>query len=104
MYTYPRNEADAACRFVYHPNVEQSSRLNVTLDARHAAKLALLAERTHIQEGTLARSLLSRAIDEADPDPRNIVDLLDGIEGAFESAQLGLKQARAGELIPLDDL
>jgi hypothetical protein len=43
-------------------------RLNVTLDEEHAMKLSRLAERTQMQEGTLARSLLSRAIDQADVD------------------------------------
>jgi hypothetical protein len=85
--------------------VEQaSSRLNVTLDPEHAARLTHLAERTHVQEGTLARSLLSMAIEEADPDPRNIAALLDGIPGAYEQAQLGLKQAKEGRTIPLDEI
>ena len=79
-------------------------RLNVTLDAEHATRLAELAERVHVQEGTLARSLLSQALDEAGPDPRHIVALLDGIHGALERAQLGLRQARAGRTVPLDDL
>lgn len=70
--------------------------MNVTLDDEYAAKLARLAERTHVQERTLARSLLSHAIDEADVDPNNVVQLLDGISGAFERAHLGLKQARSG--------
>jgi hypothetical protein len=81
-----------------------ANRLNVTLDPERAAKLALLAERTNTQEGTLARSLLSQAIDEADVDARHIVELLDGIPGAFERAQLGLEQARSGQTIALDDL
>ena len=81
-----------------------STRLNVTLDPEHAEKLALLAARTHTQEGTLARSLLSHAIDEADVDARHAVDLLDGIPGAFERAQLGRKQALSGETVALDDL
>jgi hypothetical protein len=78
--------------------------LNVTLDGERAAKLSRLAERTHTQEGTLARSLLSQAIDEADVDARHVVDLLDGIPGAFERAQFGLDQARAGRTLSLDDL
>ena len=57
---------------------KSTTRLNVTLDSEHAAKLSMLAERTHVQEGTLARSLLSSALDEADPDPRTITALLDG--------------------------
>jgi hypothetical protein len=79
-------------------------RLNITLDDAQAAKLARLAERMHVQPGTVARSLLSSAIDEADPDARNVVALLDGIPGAYERAQLGAEQARRRETIPLDQL
>jgi hypothetical protein len=82
----------------------ETMRLNVTLDGVHAAKLAQLAARTHTQEGTLARSLLSHAIDEADADARHVVELLDGIEGAYERAQLGLEQARSNKTIQLDNL
>jgi hypothetical protein len=79
-------------------------RLNVTLDLEHAHKLAMLAERTQVQEGTLARSLLSTALDQADPEAAHVTALLDAIPGAFERAELGLTQAEAGEAIPLDDL
>jgi hypothetical protein len=89
---------------VYSELVAGSSRLNVTLDAEYTAKLARLAQRTHTQEGTLARSLLSRALDEADPDAQNVVELLDGIPGAYERAQLGLEQAHVGRTVPLDEL
>jgi len=81
-----------------------SRRFNVTLDAERATKLAHLAERTHINEGSLARSLLSQALDDAGADPRNVAAVLDGIPGAFERAQLGLKQARAGRTLDLDEL
>ncbi len=81
-----------------------SGRLNVTLDEEYAAKLTRLAQRTHVQEGTLARSLLSHAIDEADVDPDNVVQILDGISGAFDRAQLGLEQARQNQTIALDEL
>jgi hypothetical protein len=79
-------------------------RLNVTLDDEHAAKLARLAERTHVQPGTLARSLLASALDDSDLDARNVVELLDGIPGAFDRAQLGLDQAEQGDTVSLDDL
>ena len=82
----------------------QGTRLNVTLDDVTAEKLAAMATRMHVNEGTLARSLLSTAIDDADPDPANIVALLDGIDGAFEDAQEGWRQARAGDTVPLDRL
>lgn len=79
-------------------------RLNITLDDEQAEKLARLAERMHIQPGTIARSLLATAIDDADPDARNVAALLDGIPAAFERAELGREQALARETIPLDDL
>lgn len=81
-----------------------TQRVNVTLDGEHAAKLACLSARVHINEGTLARSLLSSAIDDADPDADNIVTLLDGIDGALERAELGRRQAMAGDTIRLDEL
>jgi hypothetical protein len=81
-----------------------SARLNVTLDGEYAEKLRLLAEHAHVKEGTLARSLLARAIDEADIDVRSVVELLDGVEGAFDRARLGLRQAEAGKTVPLAEL
>ncbi len=98
------DDLHASCRIVYHTRVGRVYRLNVTLDGEHAAKLSQLAKRSHVQEGTLARSLLSHALDEADPDARHVAELLDGIDGAFERAQLGLEQARAGQTVPLDEL
>jgi hypothetical protein len=83
---------------------QATGRLNVTLDGEYAAKLARLAERAHVHEGTLARSLLSHAIDEADADADNVVQILDGIAGAFDRAQLGMKQAHSGRKVPLDEL
>lgn len=83
---------------------QRPHRLNVTLDGEHAMKLAQLAERTHVQEGTVARSLLSQALDEAGADARNVAQLLDGIPGAFERAQLGFRQARAGRTVELNEL
>ena len=83
---------------------EQASRFNVQLDDEHAARLHAIAERTYVQPGTLARSLLSAALDMADPDATTITDLLDSIPGAFERAQAGLAAARAGRLVDLADL
>jgi hypothetical protein len=79
-------------------------RINLTLDHEHARKLAMLAERTHVQEGTLARSLLSSALDDADPDAARITEILDAIPGAWERTQEGLAQAARGEGAPLDKL
>jgi hypothetical protein len=67
-------------------------------------KLRRLAERTHTNPGTIARSLLMTAIDEADPDARNVTALLDGITGAFERAEQGRTEAEAGLGTPLEDL
>lgn len=76
----------------------------MTLDEEHARKLAMLAERTHVQEGTLARSLLSTALDGADPDPARITEILDAVPGAWERTQEGIAQAGRGEGSALDDL
>lgn len=81
-----------------------NARFNIQLEERHAQKLRDLAARTHVNPGTLARSLLMTALDQADPDPSSIVDLLDRIPGAFERAQQGLAEINAGAGIPLEDL
>ena len=76
----------------------------MTLDDAHAEKLRRLAERTRVNEGTIARSLLMSALDDTDPDPRSVTELLDAIPGSFEQAELGLAQVRSGEGQPLTDL
>ncbi len=81
-----------------------SQRVNIVLDDERAVKLRRLAERTHTNPGTLARSLLSTALDEADPDPRTITDLLDRIPGAWDDAMAGLAEANAGKGTRLEDL
>ncbi len=80
------------------------TRFNVQLDEEHAAALRTLAARMHVNPGTLARSLLATALDHADPDAVSIVAILDAIPGAFERAQEGLRQIRAGKGIPLSEL
>ena len=84
--------------------VEQTTRFNVQLDDEHAAKLHAIAERVYVQPGTMARSLLSAALDYADPDAGSIGEILDSIAGAYERAQAGLAAARAGRVVPLDEL
>ena len=76
----------------------------MTLDDEHAEKLSRLAARMHVQPGTVARSLLSQALDETDPDATTITALLDGIPGSYERARLGLGQAIAGQTVSLDEL
>ena len=78
-------------------------RVNIVLDEARAVKLQRLAERTHTSPGTLARSLLSTALDDADPDPRTITDILDRIPGAWEDAIAGSEEIRTGKGIPLDE-
>ena len=64
----------------------------------------MLAERTHVQERMLARSHLSIAPDDADPNAVRITEILDAIPGAWERTQEGLAQAARGEGTPLDEL
>jgi predicted transcriptional regulator len=79
-------------------------RITVSLDPAHAEKLSQLADRMRVQEGALATSLLTTALDDADPDPARIVELLDGIPGAYERTREGIAQACRGEGIARDDL
>ena len=79
-------------------------RLNVTLDREHAVKLALMAERAQVPESTLARSLLSAAIDAAPPEARDVIEILDAIPGAWDRIPLGLEEARQSKTIDLDGL
>ena len=81
-----------------------SNRINVSLDPEYSEKLTRLAERMHVQEGTLAKSLLSAALDGADPDANHIAALLSSIPGALDDAREGIEQARRGEGVPLDEL
>ncbi len=84
--------------------LQMSKRYNLQLDEVHSVRLEALAARTHVQAGTLARSLLSTAIDEADPSPAMITEILNAIPGAFERHQQGRADAREGKTIPLEDL
>jgi hypothetical protein len=87
-----------------HGVASPAKRINLTLDEEHAHKLSMLAERSHVQEGTLARSLLSTALDDADPDATRITEILNAIPGAWERTLEGLEQADRSEGKPLDDL
>ena len=83
---------------------QRANRFNVVLDDEHAAKLHSLADRTYVNPGTLARSLLSMALDQATPDPENVTALLDAIPGAYESALDGRIALRSGRTVRLDEL
>ena len=83
---------------------ERTNRFNVQLDDEHAAKLHAVADRVYVQPGTIARSMLSTALDLSDPDAATITEILDSIPGAFERAQEGLAAARAGRFVPLEEL
>lgn len=78
--------------------------LEIQLDPEDAARLERLARLAGVPEATLARALLSKAIEDADPDAGGVTAILDGIPGAYERAIQSLEQAHAGELTALDDL
>ena len=73
-------------------------RINVTLDPEHSALLTRLAK------GALARAMLSTPLEEADPQPRNVVATLDSVPGAYDRVVASLDQGRAGNTIGLDEL
>ena len=82
----------------------RTHRINVLLDEEHAARLRRMAAQSYAAEGTLARSLLSRAIDEAEVDGRTMVEVLNGIPAARESLERGREQLARGDGIPLEEL
>ncbi|MEW6225927.1 MAG: hypothetical protein AB1627_14985 [Chloroflexota bacterium] len=83
---------------------EQGKRYNVVLDDEHAARLNEMAARLYLQPGTVARSLLSTALDQAAPEAATIAALLDSIPGAWERTMEGVADAEAGRVVPLDEL
>lgn len=82
----------------------EANRVNVLLGDEHASKLRQLAERVHVSPGTLARSLLSQALDDAEPSSTNITAVLDSIDGAFEHAEAGWTEASKGRFVDLEDI
>jgi predicted transcriptional regulator len=82
----------------------ESVRFHMSLDEEHKAKLDRLAEQAYTPPITLARSLLSRAIDDADVDGATITDILLGIPGAVGRVTRAEEQLARGEGIPLDQL
>lgn len=79
-------------------------RLNVSLDEQHAEKLARLADRARVADGTLARSLLSAAIDDADPDSRSITEILEGIPGLTKRLEKAETEVKSGSVTDLEEL
>jgi hypothetical protein len=49
-------------------------------------------------------ALIAGALDEADSDGARFTEILDGIPGAWERAQVSIEQARRGETVPLSEL
>lgn len=82
----------------------EGKRINVTLDDERAAKLGALAERAHVADGTLARSLLASAIDQSDPDAATVTEILEGIPGIDEKLARGEADAAAGNVVDLDEI
>lgn len=77
-------------------------RLNLTIDDQHAAVLNDLAEKTHMQAGTLARSMLLTTLEstanrnEVVGSPSDVVALLNSIPGALENHRASLKAIAEG--------
>lgn len=83
---------------------EQGKRYNVVLDDEHAARLNEIASRLYVQPGTVARSILSTALDQIDPEAATMTALLDSIPGAWERTLEGVVDAKAGRVLPLEQL
>ena len=84
--------------------VKRTNRVNLLLDEEHAIKLRRVAARMYVQPGTVARSLLSAALDQLDPDATTITALLDAVPGALQRAEQGRTDLAARRVVPLDEL
>lgn len=47
---------------------------------------------------------INASLDEVDPDPASVTELLEGIPGLFERVQLAESQLERGEITDLDEL
>jgi predicted transcriptional regulator len=84
---------------------KRPNRFNVLLDDEHAAKLYTLAERTYLQPGALARSLLCAVLDQAEAgEGIAFTAVLDAIPGAWKRAAEGMADAKSGRSVLLDEL
>lgn len=81
-----------------------SRRLTIDLEDEDGADLDRLAESQRTDAEAFVRSLLTQLLRAQRCDSRTATELLDGIPGAFEDAQLGREQGRHGETIPLAEL
>lgn len=92
------------------------ARVNITLDHERTQKLNAIAERAHMKAGTVARSLLSEAIDQAidaggvteddiaSATSERMTAILAGIPGFDARLARARVQAERGDGIPLEDL
>lgn len=57
-------------------------------------------------DDAVLQRLIKSALDEPDPDPdgARLTEILDGIPGAWERAQISIEQVRRGETVPLSEL
>jgi len=81
-----------------------SRRLTIDIEDDDGVELDRLAEGQRTDAEAFARSLLTQLLRAQRYDSRTATELLDGIPGAFEAAQLGREQGRRGETIPLAEL
>jgi predicted transcriptional regulator len=79
-------------------------RLKITLAPESSEKLRMIAARTGASEEAVASFLLARAIDQTEPDAREIIAALDQIPGAWERVRAGIADVRAGRTVPLEEL
>lgn len=82
----------------------RAAQAHITLDDTYADKLSALADASHLERGTLARSILCSALDTVDASAATITDVLDAIPGALDRARRGMREIEAGAGIPLDEL
>jgi|tagenome__1003787_1003787.scaffolds.fasta_scaffold17403304_1 predicted transcriptional regulator len=79
-------------------------RINVTLEPETAERLARMARWAHVPEGTMARMLISRAVDDNEAAPAHVAAIIGAIPGAWDDVRRGLAEYDRGEAVDIDDL
>ena len=83
---------------------DRGTRFGMRPDGRDARKLRPLADRPRGDPDTHGTAMLCTALDKSEPSRSWIVAVLDSIPSAFDKANRGLQEIRAGHGIPLGEL
>ena len=83
---------------------ERNDSITIPLNVGDRRRLREIAERTCASETSIAHTLLSLALDDADVDAEVMTEIIEGIPGVLDHIAEAREQLDRGEGIPLEDL